>query len=130
MSALDAAGFYTAINLIILMVLALRVSLQRRTAKVSLGHGDDEPLRRRIRVHANAAEWMPGALVGLVILALLDAPTLLIHGLGATLVVGRGLHAYGLGGSSESSFGRFTGTVLTMLVYIGLALALFWRAIS
>ena len=45
------------------ILLALRVSAARRSGKVALGDGGDKNLSRRIRVHANFAEYAPFALV-------------------------------------------------------------------
>ena len=45
------------------------------------------------------------------------------------LLLGRLLHAFGLSRSGGYSFGRFTGTVLTWLVFLAMALAGLWLAL-
>lgn len=59
-------------------------------------------------------------------LELNHAPFWAVHLAGATLIVGRLLHAWGLSHTSGTSFGRFTGTVLTWLVLLVGALGLLW----
>jgi len=129
MTALQAAALYTALNLFLLVFLAYRVASRRQASKIGLGHGDNEELHRAVRVHGNAAEWLPGALLGLLLLALLDAPVLLIHALGVFLILGRGLHAYGLSASPGTTRGRVTGAAITLLIYVIEGAALFWFAL-
>jgi len=130
MTALQAVALYSAIHLLLLVALAYLVASRRGQTRVGIGHGDDEALHRAIRVHGNATEYLPGALVGLLLIALLGASTLVIHALGVALTLGRALHAYGLSSSSGTSFGRVTGASLTLLVYIAEAGVLFWLAIQ
>jgi uncharacterized membrane protein YecN with MAPEG domain len=47
------AALYVGLFGILLIVLSLRVSFVRRDARVALGDGDNELLRRRIRAHSN-----------------------------------------------------------------------------
>jgi hypothetical protein len=53
-----------------------------------------------------------------------------VHGLGASFLVGRVLHAVGLGGSEGSSFGRSVGTVITLLVMLVTTGACIWYALA
>ena len=129
MSAIDAVALYTGLNLLILLVLGVRVSMGRRKHKVSLGEGEGGDLLRLIRIHANGAEWAPGALVGLLVLAMMNAPALTIHALGATLTVGRFAHAYGLSTDPGPSPARILGSSLTLLVYLLLGAGLVVHAI-
>jgi uncharacterized protein len=72
-------------------------------------------------------ETLLPALLMLVVLELAGGPAWLLHAAGVTLLVGRVLHAWGLGGSGGVSFGRFHGMLLTLLVMLALPLALIWR---
>lgn len=130
MTSIEAAALYVGINLIILLALAWQVIGARRSEKVGFGDGGNEILARRIRVHANAAEWVPGMLVGLIALGLVDAHLILIHVLGAALTVARVLHAVGLSGSAGTSFGRFAGALITLIVYAVGGIALIWYAVT
>ena len=130
MTALQAVGLYAGLNLFLIVILSLRVSLRRRAAKISLGDGGDEEMLKRVRAHANAVETIPAALVGLALMALISAPAIAIHAIGAGLTLGRVLHAWGLSGSSGPSAGRFLGAVLTLVVYLSLAVGLIGHAVT
>lgn len=130
MTALQAVGLYAGLNLFLIVILSLRVSLRRRAAKISLGDGGDEEMLKRVRAHANAVETIPAALVGLALMALISAPAIAIHAIGVGLTLGRVLHAWGLSGSSGPSAGRFLGAVLTLVVYLSLAVGLIGHAVT
>ena len=85
-------------------------------------------MQQRIRVHANFVEYVPLALLLLLVLELNSASALVLNVLGGSLVAGRVLHAYGLSTSTGTSPGRFVGTILTWLVIlISSALLLYAR---
>jgi uncharacterized membrane protein YecN with MAPEG domain len=106
-------ALYAGVLAILIVVLAGRVVAVRRTAAVSLGDGGNELLVRRIRVHGNATENVPIGLLIMLVLELNGSSSALLHGLGASLTVGRLAHAQGLSGSAGTSVGRFLGAVLT-----------------
>jgi uncharacterized membrane protein YecN with MAPEG domain len=78
----------------------------------------DDILVRAIRAHANAAEYMPLAILLVLILALLNAPLALIHGLGAGFTIGRVFQAAGMFRENHPNAIRFTGNLLTGLLYL------------
>jgi len=129
MTGLEAAGLYVGLNLLILLVLGTNTSLARRKYKISLGDGDNEEMLCKMRAHANATEWMPAALIGLVVLAMMAVPTMIIHVFGLLFTVARGAHGYALGSGDKSNPGRKIGSALTLLIYLGMALALIYYAI-
>ena len=98
--------------------LGMWVVVLRMRLKVGIGDGGHRVLKRAIRVHANFIEWVPLATVGLLVADLAGADARLVGGLGATLVLSRGLHAFGLGRHAGSSPGRFIGTALTQGVLL------------
>lgn len=118
MSSIAAATLYAGLFGLFMLVLKINVGRVRTAEKIAFGDGDNEALQRAVRVQGNAVEDVPLVLIGLISLGLLDAPVLLIHGLGASFLAGRVLHAIGLGGSSGTSFGRAAGTALSALVMI------------
>jgi len=70
-----------------LLGLACNVGRHRaRTDSLEPGTLGDTILVRAIRAHGNAAEYMP---LALVILLLLDVSSALLHALGATFTIGR-----------------------------------------
>ncbi len=98
-----------------LLVLSGRV-IAIRSQGISLGDGGNPVLLRRIRAHGNFAEYVPMILVMIGFLELSQLSRVLIHIMGATLLVARLLHGYALSFSESFKFGRFWGTALTFLL--------------
>ena len=113
---------YAGLCTILVVILGLRVVLYRFGHKIGIGDGGDIVLQRRVRVHANAIENLPLALLLLGGMELNGYPAALIHGFGATLFVSRVAHAWGLSHSSGTSKGRFLGTLFTWLLMLAMAL--------
>jgi len=127
---MQAATLYVGLFVLLMLFLKANVGRVRTKEKIGFGHGDNEPMQRSLRVQGNAVEDVPVVLLGLIGLGALAAPVLLIHGLGASFLVGRILHAIGLGGSSGGSFGRSMGTLITALVMLVTAGACIWYAVT
>lgn len=108
---------------LLLLALLQPIVRLRRGRRVGIGDGGDRELLRRIRVHANFVEYVPMLLVLLALLELGGLHRGLVAVLGGLLLVGRLLHAHGLGRSEGTSFGRFWGTALTWLVLLAESLA-------
>jgi hypothetical protein len=113
-------AFYASLLAFLFMLLSARVITQRREARVEIGMGESKELLRRSRVHANFAEYVPMALLLIAFAESLKAPSLVLHVLGAVLVAGRLMHAYGLSQTPHVLRLRTLGMVLT-LAAIGLA---------
>lgn len=131
MQLLETAALYAGINIFILLVLAVLVMMGRRKHKIVLGDGQNEAFTRAVRAHANAAEYIPAGLVGLVTLALFDpaTPVWLLHAAGISLTLGRILHGWGLH-AGAFNFGRAGGIMLTWLSYLLIAAGLIYVATS
>lgn len=123
------SAIFIALHVLLLLTLAYRVVAMRRTHKLGLGDGAIEHVQQRIRVHANATEYVPVALLELLALELLGVPALWLYIAGGTLLVGRLLHAMGLSASAGYSKGRFYGTLLTWLAMLAMAIALLFHAL-
>jgi uncharacterized protein len=108
-------ALYAGLLGFLVIVLATRVVLARRTSEVGLGDGGDDDLLRRIRVHGNAVENIPIGLLLILILELNGGSSGLLHGLGASLTAARVAHAQGLTSSAGASPGRLIGTTLTWI---------------
>jgi len=93
---MSITAFYASLLAFLFLLLSARVIAQRREARVEIGHGESPELLRRSRVHANFAEYVPLALILLVLAESLKAPSAFLHALGLALVVGRYVHAYAL----------------------------------
>jgi uncharacterized membrane protein YecN with MAPEG domain len=116
---IGAVALYTGLNALLLFALALNVGL-RRGAQNQLEPGamGDATLTRAIRAHGNFTEYAPLALLLLLVLAWLNAPVSLIHGLGAAFLVGRIAHAFGMMKATHPNAIRFAGNLLTGLVLL------------
>ena len=106
-------ALYAGVLAILIVVLGGRVVAVRRSVEVGLGDGGSDLLVRRIRIHGNATENIPIGLLIMLVLELNGSSPTLLHGLGASLAVGRLAHAQGLSGSAGQSVGRALGVVLT-----------------
>ena len=131
MLRLEIAALYAGVNILILLVLAVLVVSGRRKHKITLGDGGNEVFTRAVRAHANAAEYIPAGLVGILILALMDpaSPLWLLHAAGISLTLGRILHGFGLH-TGVLNFGRMFGVVLTWLSYLLIGGGLIWTGLS
>ena len=114
-------ALYAGLLALLLVVLTLRVVRLRWKFRVGLGDGGERAMTRAIRVHGNATEHVPVALLLLLVAELNHAGPALLHGCGAVLVVARLLHAVGLGKSAGASWQRAAGTVGTVGVIVVLA---------
>ncbi len=123
-------SIYAALAILLLLALAARVVQSRRSEKIGLGDGNNPHLQRRVRVHANAVENLPIALLGLLLLELNGFHGWILHLLGALLIASRVLHAIGLSNRSGVSFGRFWGTLGTWLVMLAIAVLLLLCALG
>jgi uncharacterized membrane protein YecN with MAPEG domain len=113
MISTPVTAFYAGVLAIIVLLLALRVVQFRRSSAIGLGDGGNELLFRRIRIHGNAVEYLPTALILMLILELNGASHVLLHALGIALVAGRLAILQGLTVSAGVSPGRLVGNVLT-----------------
>lgn len=131
MMRLEAAAIYIGLNIIILLILAYLVSAARRRHKIALGDGGNEAMHRAIRAHANAAEFIPAGLAGLLALALLEpaAPLWLLHASGISLTGGRIAHGIGLSMGTLNA-GRMVGTLLSWIAYLLIGGGLLYAGLS
>jgi len=128
--ALDALSLWVGLLVLWLVVLSWGVVGQRRRLKVAFGDGGHVSLTAAGRAFGNAAEYIPAGLIALLLLALTGATPLLIHILGATLLVGRMIHAAGLLFQKGPSLGRVLGMALTYTVLLFAAGLLVGRALG
>jgi uncharacterized membrane protein YecN with MAPEG domain len=105
--------FYGGLLALLTVYLSFRVSVARRTAKVSIGDAGDKDLVKAIRVHSNSVEYIPLGIVLLVLLELQETLPWQMHLAGGALVLGRVLHAYGLGSNPQVVPARLMGMYLT-----------------
>lgn len=129
-AALHAAAFWSGLLLLLLVALSVPVALSRRRNKIGVGDGGLESLNLRARAFGNASEYAPAMVGALILLALIGYEAWVVHALGATFLVGRVLHAWGISRSSGASFGRVAGMALTWTAYVVAAGALIVCALT
>jgi len=126
-SMLRFTPIYAGLLAMIVIYLAYRVTLFRRKEQKGIDQtGCSESMQRAIRVHANALENIPLALLLMLMLELNHLNPIILNIVGCMLVAGRLLHARGLSGSSGVSFGRYYGTLLTWLSILSMAVLNIW----
>lgn len=115
-------ALYGALNGILNIVLAASVSRARRTHGVSLGEGkaEQKALFVAIRAHGNNAEFVPLAIVMLLLAELCGGDPVALHVMGGLLLLGRIAHPIGLPRRAPNPF-RFGGTALTWGVVVAAA---------
>lgn len=121
---------YAGLLALVFLILSARVVMMRGSGGISLGDGGNPVMLRRIRAHANFAEYVPLLLlmIGFLESSGLSAPAL--HGLGATLLVARLLHGYALSFTTSFKFGRMVGAALTFLLLLVVGVLCLYRAAS
>lgn len=123
-----ASALAISLAAVILITLSYRVVRLRQKLGVGLGDGGHQELQHAMRVQANAAEYMPAAMLLLLAFEINGGATWLAFVFGLLFVAGRAYHAWGFSRSKGPSKGRVYGTVLSWGVILGLAagnLALF-----
>ena len=126
MTSFQIVALYLALNLILVCVLMMRVGSQRMNKKVNIGDGGDSDLQARIRAHGNYTENAPLALLGLIVLAMMNAHSTALHIFGSAFLIGRILHAHGMAQKGANGKGRGIGMMLTMLALLGPAFYLLY----
>jgi uncharacterized protein len=131
MARLEYAALYVGANILILLALAAVVVMNRRKHKIRFGDGGHDRMALAIRAHANAAEYIPAGLAGLILLALLEpaAPAWLLHGAGISLTAGRIFHGWGLN-QKQMTTARQLGTALTWAAYLIMGLGLIYAGLA
>ncbi|MEZ6001352.1 MAPEG family protein [Hyphomonas sp.] len=127
MNSTQVASLYVGLNIALLVVLAVRVMMHRRSAKVSVGDGGNDTLTLRIRTHGNASEHVPAFMIGLFMTAVMGSSAMLVHVLGASFTAGRLLHAAGLSASVMAA--RALGMLLTWVPMLVIAGLLVWQGL-
>ena len=115
MTALQAAGLWSGLLILVLVVLSVRVVMTRRRQRVILGDGGDEVMIVSARRFGNAAEYTPVAIGALILLALIGWQSWIIHLIGATFLLGRVIHPLGLAFGKGPPPARVVGMTLTWL---------------
>ncbi len=120
---IEIVPIYAAILTLIFVGLSFRALSLRRKLKVLLGDRDDMTLRRAVRAHGHFAEYVPLAVVLMLLLELKGA-TGWLHVVGIVLIIGRLIHAFGISRDPEDVRFRVAGMAATLFVLISSAIRL------
>ncbi|MFK7877570.1 MAG: MAPEG family protein, partial [Paracoccaceae bacterium] len=97
-----------------LLVLSFWVIRLRQSGGASLGDGDDETLRRRIRAQANLTEYAPLFVILIAVLELQNGNAVILALLSVVFCLGRLAHGYSLAFTDGNAIGRVGGMGLTL----------------
>jgi uncharacterized protein len=101
--------------------LSIRIGAVRQATGISVGDGGNEALQRRMRAQLNFIENTAFVLVLIAAIELAGKGSWWLAYVAAAYFMGRVAHAFGMDGGNMQ-FGRMIGTLLTMLVQLGLAI--------
>lgn len=104
--------------------LGVRLSLLRRRNRVSVGDGGQPAVEARMRAHANFTEYVPIALILMMLIELCAGGSTRLWLLGAVLVIARLLHPFGMDRPAPNA-PRAAGAILTWAVLLALVI---WAA--
>lgn len=124
MLSLQAAGLWSGLLIILMLVLSGVVVSGRRRHLVSFGDGGNADLLAATRAFGNCVEYATPGMVAMALLALLGAQPVMVHGVGGALLVGRVVHALGLLFQTGPSLGRVVGMALTWIALLSAAVGL------
>ncbi|MBL9016580.1 MAG: MAPEG family protein [Myxococcales bacterium] len=113
-------ALYGALNAIFNIFLANNVSNARRKHRVSIGEGDHPAMLVAIRAHGNNAEFVPLAILMMLIAELCGANSVVLHAYGGGLLAARVLHWVGMPRKAPNVF-RFVGVAFTWTAIVAIS---------
>ena len=119
--SLSITALYAGILALIVIALAINVTVHRVKLRVPLGDGGNAQMRRMIRLHGNAAEYIPLALLLMAIYELNGGWHTALHVIGIALMAGRVVQTWGMWATDKTNIGRQIGQSLTWLSVAALA---------
>lgn len=119
----SVTALYGSILGLIIVALGINVTVHRARFKVPLGDGAHPEMLRMIRIHGNAIEYLPLAILLMLIYELTSGSRILLHVIGIVLIVARIMQSADLWSSPRARFGRIAGQSATWASIIVLAVA-------
>jgi len=121
---------YAAVLGLFYIFLSSRVIRSRVANRVKIGTGGNRGLERRMRIHANFAEYVPLALLLLFFMEAQGRATWLLHVLCIALLLARFGHAYALWDEKEIFRLRVASVGTTFFVIASASLSVLARALQ
>jgi uncharacterized protein len=126
---LPIVALYVGLNALILIALGVHVGRVRQRTHVLIGDGGKPALIRAMRGQANFVEYVPMALLILLMMALMGAPAFVLHLFGLMLTAGRVMHGLHFAREGSPVLLRGAGAGLTFLVVLFGALGIVAHAL-
>jgi uncharacterized protein len=121
---------YAALLTFIYIFLSSRVIQSRAITRIGIGTGGNRGLERRMRIHANFAEYVPLALLLLVLMEMQGRPSWLVHLLCIALVAARIGHVLALWEEKEIMWLRIISVSATFFIMAAAAVSLIGRVLQ
>jgi uncharacterized membrane protein YecN with MAPEG domain len=121
---------YAALLGFLFFYLSVRTIGLRRKLQIGIGSKESHEMLRAMRVHSNFAEYVPISLLLIYFVEIQGAHPMLVHALGALLVVGRLVHAYGVSQMNEKFVFRISGMVMTFTALLTSACVLMFNFLT
>lgn len=118
-------ALYGSLNAMLNIALGAMVVRHRGKSGVSIGEGSSKELALAIRIHANNAEFMPLAVLMMLLAELCGGSAFILHLAGGTLLLSRLAHAFGMPRPAPNVL-RTAGVTGTWLLIVGLAAWTLW----
>ncbi|MFM7349797.1 MAG: MAPEG family protein [Erythrobacter sp.] len=109
--------------------LGIRIGALRNALQISVGDGGSEALQRRMRAQLNYVENTGFVLVLIAAIELAGTGGQWLAYVAAAYFIGRIAHGFGMDGG-KAQVGRMIGTLVTMLVQLGLAIVAVLTAVG
>ena len=123
-------ALYAALLAVVFAWLSFKVGAARGRTGISILHGDDMQLAEAIRRHANFVEHVPIALILMGLIEINGGSAVLLHIVGALLVICRIAHPLGLHHDRMQHPLRMVGAGGTFLIILVLGLVALWQGIQ
>jgi uncharacterized membrane protein YecN with MAPEG domain len=120
---------YGAILALIIVALGINVTVHRVKLRVPLGDGGNAEMLRMIRLHGNAVEYIPLALVLMLVYEINGGWHTALHAIGVALIAGRLIQTWAMWSTEIAGPGRGTGQTLTWLSIAALAVLNIWKLV-
>lgn len=125
-------SLYVAVLALVFFALSIWVVAGRAQYRVNHGDGGQGALQRRIRAHANFAEYVPLILLLVALLEGGGAGRITVHALLAPLVIVRLMHPIGMvapENSMQQYVFRGAGATVTWVILVAAAVLLLMRVV-
>ena len=121
---------YAAVLGLIILALGINVTAHRVKLKVPLGDGGNPEMLRMIRLHGNAIEYIPLALVLMLAYEINGGWHIALHAVGIALIAARLIQTAGMWSTNVPKLGRRMGQALTWTTIAALSLLNLWKIAS